>query len=304
MKDAIQTISQSGLVPVVILHDANHAVPLAHAFLAGGLNSMEITLRTPAGIESIRRVAQEVPDMMVGAGTVHSVDTAQQAEQAGAQFIVTPGFSRPVVTWCLERGIPVMPGVSTPTEVETALELGLTTLKFFPAEQSGGIAMLKAFQSPYSQVKFMPTGGINATNLTSYLRLPNVLACGGSWVCPASLVEQENFPAITQLCREAMELVHTFKPLHVSLNCGSDACDLREIGQFLRSARSPVSCPNGAVLPDSEPAAFAGQLVLGVYNMERAAAYLQERGWSCKKEAGEVRLQETLHGWTVLLRAI
>lgn len=304
MKNIVQVISQSGLVPVVILHDASQAVPLARAFLGGGLRSMEITLRTEAGIEAIQRVAREVPDIVIGAGTVHSVATAQQAWEAGAKFIVTPGLSRPVAAWCLERSIPVLPGVSTPTEVETALELGLTNLKFFPAEQAGGVAMLKAFQSPYSQVKFMPTGGINAANLTSYLRLPNVLACGGSWICPASLIESGNFAAITQRCREAVELVNTFKPLRVAINCSRDTCDLREIGQFFHSVRPPVSALDEVVLPDSAAAPLTGQLVLGVYNVERAAAYLRERGWPCQTEGREMCLQDTVRGWKILLQAI
>lgn len=206
MPDNVQELTLSGVVPVVVLNHAEQAVDLALAMQAGGLNSVEITMRTPAAAEAIRSIAAEVPGMTVGAGTVLNIQMAQDAVEAGAQFIVSPGLSKNLVLWCQERGIPVFPGVSTPTEITQAMELGLKQLKFFPAEQSGGVSMLKSLASPFQGIRFMPTGGISPKNLKDYLALPNVMACGGSWLCPQKLIDAGEFDQITVLCREAVQL--------------------------------------------------------------------------------------------------
>lgn len=204
MPDRTQEITLGRVVPVVVLDQAEAAAALARAIQAGGLCSMEITMRTPAAAEAIRSVAAQVPELVVGAGTVLTVEMAQDAVRSGAQFIVSPGLSSELVRWCQEQNVPVFPGVSTPTEVIQALELGLNRLKFFPAEQYGGVSALKTFGSLFQEVQFMPSGGIGPRNLKSYLELPNVMACGGSWLCPQKLVSAGAFDEITALCRDAV----------------------------------------------------------------------------------------------------
>jgi 2-dehydro-3-deoxyphosphogluconate aldolase/(4S)-4-hydroxy-2-oxoglutarate aldolase len=207
MRGVLHALGDLGLVPVVKIERVEDAVDLARALLAGGLPCAEITFRTEAAEEAIHRISSSLPDMLVGAGTVLSVDQAERAVAAGAQFIVFPGFNQKVVDWCLKNQIPVTPGVLTPTEIEMARDRGLEILKFFPAEAMGGIATLKAVGAPYGDVKFVPTGGINRDNLADYLALPNVHCCGGSWLVKANLISAGKFDEITQLTQDAMSVV-------------------------------------------------------------------------------------------------
>ncbi len=202
-----EELGQIGLVPVIALERAEDAVPVARALHEGGVSSAEITFRTAAATEAIRRIADEVPEVLVGAGTVLSVQQALQAVEAGARYIVAPGFDPAVVDWCLAREIAVFPGVVTPTEISMALAKGLTTLKFFPAEDIGGTRLLKALYAPFQEVRFIPTGGITPGNLEAYLRLPNVALCGGSWLASRSLIAQGQFAEIARLAGEARALV-------------------------------------------------------------------------------------------------
>lgn len=205
--DILQQLSDGGLIPVVAIENAEDAVPLGQALVAGGLPCAEITFRTAAAREAIQAMSNAFPDMLVGAGTVLSVEQAAQAVEAGAKFIVSPGFDVKVVEWCQQNNVPVTPGVLTPTEVAAALNAGLDTLKFFPAEAGGGLKMLKALAGPYVGVKFIPTGGINADNLADYLRFPAVLACGGSWIVKKQLIANHEFDTITQLVMGAVAIV-------------------------------------------------------------------------------------------------
>jgi len=207
MQEILDTLGRLGLVPVVKIERAEDAVELGSALAAGGLPCAEITFRTAAAEEAIRRIASSLPDVVLGAGTVLSADQADRAVSAGARFIVSPGFNQKVVDWCLRHAIPVTPGVATPTEIEMALDKGLSILKFFPAEALGGIKMLKAIAAPYAGVKFIPTGGINPDNLGGYLALPNVHCCGGSWLVEANLISAGKFDKITQLAQEAVSVV-------------------------------------------------------------------------------------------------
>ncbi len=207
MKNVLEIIAEIGIVPVVTLDDPEKAVPLARALVAGGLPCTEITFRTAGAAEAIYRIAKEVPDITVGAGTVLSIALAGQAFEAGAQFLVSPGFNPAVVDWCITTGIPVIPGVNNPTGVEAALEKGLNRLKFFPAEVSGGTAMLKALAGPYPSVSFMPTGGIGPENFSRYSNVTNVFAVGGSWIAHRELILREDWTRITDLAREAVEAV-------------------------------------------------------------------------------------------------
>ncbi len=207
MPEVLDTLGDLGLVPVVKIERAEDAVELGRALLAGGLPCAEITFRTEAAEEAIRQISSELPDILVGAGTVLSVDQADRAVSAGARFIVSPGFNQNVVSWCVENEVPITPGVLTPTEIEMALDKGLKILKFFPSEAMGGIATLKAIGAPYGDVKFVPTGGINQNNLADYLAQPNVHCCGGSWMVKAGLIAAGKFDEITQLTQDAMRVV-------------------------------------------------------------------------------------------------
>jgi 2-dehydro-3-deoxyphosphogluconate aldolase/(4S)-4-hydroxy-2-oxoglutarate aldolase len=211
MKEVLDTLGRLGLVPVVKIERAEDAVELGRALLAGGLPCAEITFRTPAAEEAIRRIATSLPDIVLGAGTVLSVDQADRAVSAGAKFIVSPGFNHKVVDWCLGNEISVTPGVATPTEIDMALDKGLDILKFFPAEALGGIETLKAIAAPYGDVKFIPTGGINRDNLADYLAHPSVHCCGGSWLVKANLISAGKFDEITQLAREAVSVVRQIR---------------------------------------------------------------------------------------------
>ncbi|WP_136443736.1 bifunctional 4-hydroxy-2-oxoglutarate aldolase/2-dehydro-3-deoxy-phosphogluconate aldolase [Pacificoceanicola onchidii] len=199
-------IAQARLLPVVVLDSAAQALPLADALAEGGLPVAEVTFRTDAAAESIKAIAQARPDMVVGAGTVLSADHVARAVEAGAQFLVSPGFNPAVVAAAQEAGIPIVPGVNSPTNVEAAMAMGLKLLKFFPAEVSGGIPMLKSLSGPYGNVSFIPTGGIGPKNLNDYLALSNVLACGGSWMVDRKTVAAGQFDEITRLTRAAVAL--------------------------------------------------------------------------------------------------
>ncbi|MBQ1439476.1 MAG: bifunctional 4-hydroxy-2-oxoglutarate aldolase/2-dehydro-3-deoxy-phosphogluconate aldolase, partial [Solobacterium sp.] len=205
--DMNERIAACGVVPVVVLEDAKDAKPLAEALVEGGLPVAEVTFRTAAAEESIRIMAEAYPDMLVGAGTVLSVEQAQRAVNAGAKFIVSPGFDEEVVDWCLANNVPVYPGIITPSEATKAVKRGLKIVKFFPAEQFGGVATIKALAAPFTTLKFMPTGGINAKNIRDYLSNNKISACGGSWMVKGDLVKAGDFAKIKELVKEAVELV-------------------------------------------------------------------------------------------------
>lgn len=207
MEKIFEALCQIGVVPVIAIDRADDAVPLARALLAGGIGCAEITFRTAAAAEAIRRLTGEVREMLAGAGTVLTVQQAEQAALAGAQYIVSPGFDAAVVDWCQEHHVPVLPGVATPTEINMALARGVKILKFFPADEFGGVRMLKALYGPYPEVRFIPTGGIRAHNLAEYLALPNVVACGGSWMATSRMIAEGQFEEIARLSTEARAIV-------------------------------------------------------------------------------------------------
>ena len=199
----IEQLETLKIIPVVALNDADSAMPLADALVAGGLPVAEVTLRTDAGLAAISALAK-VDNFLIGAGTVHSSDQAKQVADAGACFVVTPGFNPKTVQWCLDNGMPIFPGISSPTDLEIALEFGLEVVKFFPAERIGGIPMIKALQGPYGSIRFIPTGGINSENISKYLALPSVVACGGSWMVKADLIDSGKFDQITEITKQAL----------------------------------------------------------------------------------------------------
>lgn len=207
MNEVLEKLKKTGIVPVVVLEDAKDAAPLAKALIEGGLPCAEITFRTDAAEKSIWIMASEYPELLVGAGTVLTIDQVNRAVDAGAKFIVSPGCNPEVVRYCVNRDIPVCPGICTPSEAEQAITLGLDVVKFFPAEPAGGLGMIKAMAAPYMDLKFMPTGGINPENVREYLTYERILACGGSWMVKESLVKIGNFEEITKLVAEAAAIV-------------------------------------------------------------------------------------------------
>ncbi len=203
---ARQVMQDAPVIPVIVLHDVAHAVPLARALLAGGIRMLEITLRTPQALACVEAIARDVPDAVVGAGTVRSAADAQAAAMAGARFAVSPGYTQAVGRACRDLGLPLLPGVATGSEIMMAQEDVITELKFFPAMQAGGVVMLKAWSGPFGDVSFCPTGGVTLQNAPELLALPNVLCVGGSWLVPGDAMAQGDWACITQLARDTLQL--------------------------------------------------------------------------------------------------
>ena len=206
MSEIFEKFSKIGIVPVVVLDDAKDAEKLGEALVAGGLPCAEVTFRTDAALESIKIMAQN-KDLLVGAGTVLSIEQVDKAVNAGAKFIVSPGLNPKVVKYCVDNNIPITPGTQTPSEMEQALELGLNVVKFFPAEPAGGLNMIKAVAAPYTSLKFMPTGGINSKNVVDYLMYDRILACGGSWMVKKDLIAAGSWDKLKSMIKEAAEIV-------------------------------------------------------------------------------------------------
>ena len=211
MKELAEKFQKFGVVPVVVLEDTKDAAPLAKALVEGGLPCAEVTFRTEAAEASIRLMAEQFPEMLIGAGTVLTKEQVDAAVNAGAKFIVSPGFDPEIVDYCLEKEIPILPGCISPSEVAQAVKRGLNIVKFFPAEAAGGLAMIKAMAAPYTSLKFMPTGGINAKNLEEYLSCDKILCCGGSWMVKGDMVKAGEFDKIREMTKEARQLVDTIR---------------------------------------------------------------------------------------------
>lgn len=289
--DIAKRIYELGIVPVVKLDSPDDALPLGKALLAGGLACAEITFRTDAAEESIRRICAGLPNMLVGAGTVVTTDQVDRALAAGAQFIVTPGFNPATVKYCIHKGVAVFPGCSNAGAIEQAMELGLTNLKFFPAEQSGGLPMIKALCGPFTKVKFMPTGGINEKNLNEYLAFDKILACGGSWMVKDSLIREGRFDEIERLTRKAVQDMLGFGIRHIGVNC--------ENGEEAAQQAQRMCALLGMPFQESERSAFTGEAVefmkvsgfgknghiaISTNNVDRAYAYLAARGYEFREE--------------------
>ena len=207
MNEVLQRLSRTGIVPVIAIDDAEKAVPLARALTAGGLPAAEVTFRTAAGEEAIRRIARECPEVLVGAGTVLNLAQCDRALAAGARFIVSPGYNETLVNYCVEKGVPVLPGCANASDMTRAVNAGLKLVKFFPAEQSGGLAKIKSMSAPFPMFKVMPTGGVNLKNLKEYLSSPIIAACGGSYMVTADLIDNQKWDEIIELCKKSREIV-------------------------------------------------------------------------------------------------
>jgi 2-dehydro-3-deoxyphosphogluconate aldolase/(4S)-4-hydroxy-2-oxoglutarate aldolase len=285
MHPVLEAIGKIGIVPVIKIDDAEKAVPLAKALIAGGIPCAEVTFRTSQGEDAIRRISREVPDILLGAGTVLTIEQVDRAIAAGAKFVVSPGLNPKVVARCIEKGIPVTPGCANPSDVETALEFGLDVVKFFPAEQAGGLDYIKAIAAPYPNLKFMPTGGINAGNIGTYLAFEKIHACGGSWMVGADLINAGKFDAITAVCKEAVGKVLNFSVAHVGINAESEEAALKGARTFeaifgfaVKPGNSSVFAGEGIEITKSPFPGKYGHIAIGTYNVARAAAHLERRG--------------------------
>ncbi len=285
--DMIQKFASLGIVPVIKLNDPADAVPLCRALAKGGLPVAEITFRTAAAEESIRRVAQELPDVLVGAGTVLTVEQADKAMRAGAQFIVTPGFNPEVVSHCVEMGYPIFPGCPTTSDIEQAIRFGLKVVKFFPAEAMGGVATIKAVSAPYGDMLFMPTGGVNEDNLNTYLSFPKIIACGGSWMAKSDLIEAGAFDKIEEITRSAVRKMLGFELVHVGVNCG-DAEEAAAVAKnFSALFGWPIKEGNSSDFAGAYIEAMKapgrgknGHLAVATNSVARAMAYLGAQGFA------------------------
>lgn len=294
MNAILKKIGELGLVPVVKIDKAEDAVPLGKALIKGDLPIAEITFRTSAAAKAIKALTSELPELLVGAGTVLTTEQAQQAVSSGAQFIVSPGFNTKIVDYCLENNIPVTPGVNNPTQIEMAIERELEVVKFFPAEASGGLNLLKALSGPFSEIKFIPTGGIDQNNLMSYLAHPQVLACGGSWMVKSDLISSGNFHRITELAQEAVATMLGFQLAHLGINEDNQekALHLANLlsGTFyfnIKEGKSSVFAGSSFEIMKSRYIGEHGHIALATNNINRAIAYLKRKGISILPETAK-----------------
>ena len=282
-----ERMSNAGLVPVVVLENAADAVPTARALLAGGVDVMEITFRTAAAEDSIRAVAQECDEMVVGAGTVVTLEQCRRAVDAGAQFIVSPGYDDEVVAWCVEHDVTIVPGCVTPTEIMAAMKRGLSVLKFFPAGVYGGLSAMKALSAPFGSIRFVPTGGVNEKNCGEYSAAPFVHAIGGSWVCTKADIAAHNFDKITSLCKEARRIALGFEIAHIGVNT-ADADESLAICQALDAAfgfgvkegNSSNFAGSGVEVMKSPYLGKNGHIAVKTNSILRAAAELAKNGFT------------------------
>lgn len=294
--DVMTRLANAGVVPVVVLDQAADAVPTAKAMLKGGIDVMEITFRTAAARDSIAAVAAECPEMLVGAGTVITLEQCKTAVAAGAKFIVSPGFDPEVVAWCVENNVPVTPGCVTPTEITAALKLGLKVVKFFPANVYGGLNAMKALSAPFGGVKFIPTGGVNAQNLAEYISAPFIHAVGGSWVCPKADIAAGNWEKITGLCAEARKAVLGYEVAHIGVNCPDpEAADkvcaaLTEAFGFEKKAGNSSNFSTSAIeVMKSNYLGANGHIAIRTNRIANAIADLEKHGYVVDMETAKYK---------------
>lgn len=316
MHEILEKIQKLGIVPVVVLNNSKDAAPLAKALCEGGLPCAEVTFRTDAAEESIRIMAEKFPNMLIGAGTVLTTEQVDRAVNAGARFIVSPGLNPRVVKYCMEKNIPITPGTANPSDLEQAIELGLKVVKFFPAEAAGGLNMIKSMAAPYVNMKFMPTGGIHAKNLTSYLDFPKILACGGSWMVKSDLIESGQFDKIRDLTKEAVQSMLGFELKHVGFNCGDEkeadaiASSFETMFGFEKKTGSSSIFAGSFIEAMKSPyLGSKGHIAIGTNYIDRAVAHLEAQGCTFNKETAKYKgnqltaiyFQEEIGGFAIHL---
>ena len=316
MNEVLQRLSRTGIVPVIAIDDAEKAVPLARALTAGGLPAAEVTFRTAAGEEAIRRIARECPEVLVGAGTVLNLEQCDRALAAGARFIVSPGYNETLVNYCVEKGVPVLPGCANASDMTRAVNARLKLVKFFPAEQSGGVSFLKAL-APVFPLDFMPTGGVNTKNLMDYLSFDRVAACGGTWMVKKDLISGGQWDEITRISREAVKTMLGFELRHVGINCADEAeaertarsfCAL--LGLEYRPGNSSIFAGTAVECMKMPFLGARGHLAIGTNSVDRAVYHLELQGAAfdestrktdAKGAAKSIYLKDEIGGFAVHL---
>lgn len=317
MNEVLSKIQKMGIVPVIKLDDAKDAVPLAKALVEGGLPCAEVTFRTAAAEESIRQMRKAYPDMLIGAGTVLTTEQVDLAINAGATFIVSPGLNPKVVRYCVEKNIPITPGCANPSDIEAAIELGLDVVKFFPAEAAGGLNMIKAMSAPYVNMKFMPTGGINAKNLNSYLDFSKIIACGGSWMVSDELIKAGDFDKITALTKEAVSQMLGFELRHIGINATDEieadqvATSFEKLFGFTKNVgNSSIFVGTGIEVMKQPYLGQKGHIAIQTNYIERAIFHLETQGYTFNEESRKygkndklvaIYLKEEMGGFAVHL---
>ena len=292
----LEKLSLAGLVPVIAINDADDAVPLCKALADGGLPVAEITFRTAAAEESIRRVHEALPNVLLCAGTVLTTDQVDRAVNAGAAAIVSPGLNPTVVKYCIDKGIPVCPGTGNPSDIEVAISLGLDTVKFFPAEPLGGLKLLKAMAAPYTTMKFMPTGGINENNMLDYLAFDRILCCGGSWMVPGDAVKAKDWDKITELTRSAVNKMLGFEIRHIGINTESAEESMAEckklaalMGMPIKEGNSSNFVGTGVEINKYMGRGKHGHIAIGTNSVKRAKWHLEQRGYKFIEDSAVVK---------------
>lgn len=292
----LEKLSLAGLVPVIAINDAENAVPLCKALSDGGLPVAEITFRTAAAEESIRRVHEALPNVLLCAGTVLTTDQVDRAVNAGAAAIVSPGLNPEVVRYCLSKNIPVCPGTSNPSDIEVALSLGLKAVKVFPAEAIGGLKLIKSMAAPYGDMKFMPTGGINENNMLDYLAFGKILCCGGSWMVPGDAVAAKDWDRITALTRSAVDKMLGFEVRHIGINCEDADASMDAAKKIAALMGWPVKEGNssnfvgtGYELMKKVGRGTHGHIAIGTNSVARAKWHLEQRGFKFIEDSAVVK---------------
>ena len=316
MNKILERIGELGIIPVVKMEKAEDALPLGRALIDGDLPIAEITFRTSAAEESIKTLTGGLPNLLVGAGTVLTIQQVKKAVSAGAKFIVSPGFNPRVVDYCLENNIPVTPGINNPTQIEMALERGIEVVKYFPAEASGGLPLLKSMSAPYTGIKFIPTGGINLNNLTSYLSNKKVHACGGSWMVKADLISSGNFDEITRITKEAISTMLGFEFAHLGINektkdkAFNSANLLSHLFYFsVKEGATSIFAGSGFEVMKNQYLGKYGHIAIATNHIYRAINYLKTKGIpvlpeTAKEEDGKLKaiyLDQEVSGFAIHL---
>lgn len=315
MNEILESISKFKVVPVVVLEDAKDAIPLGRALSNGGLKCAEITFRTEAAEESIRLMSNHFPDMLIGAGTVLTTEQVDKAVAAGAKFIVSPGLNPKVVQYCIDKDIVIVPGVTNPSGIEQALELGLEVVKFFPAEANGGLNAIKAMAGPFPKLKFMPTGGISENNIGEYLSFSKIVACGGTWMVKESLIKNGEYEKIEELTREAIKTVFGFQLKHVGVNCedegeaNASADKISDLFGFQKRAGNSSIFTDGIEFMKAPYLGKKGHIAIGTNDVLGAMKYLESLGVTFNKDSEKykndkliaVYLEEEISGFAIHL---
>ncbi len=292
MHTVLEQIGLLGIVPVIAIEDANDAEPLAQALIDGGLPCAEVTFRTAAAKDAIARIAKKFPDMALGAGTVLTIDQVKAAVDCGAKYIISPGLNPKTVDYCVTNNIPVTPGIATPSDIERALEFGLEVVKFFPAEQAGGLPFLRALSAPYGSLRFIPTGGIDEKNILSYLSFPKVLACGGSWMVKTEMIANKQFAQITSITEQAVKTLLGFELRHVGINGGSADESLSIAGELSALLGAPVKEGTSSnfvgtqfEVTKKKYLGVHGHIAIGTNFIDRAISHLERKGYKILHES-------------------